>query len=653
MASSREVRAGRAAVEIGINDKFSKALRSAQLRLNAFGKSARRIGASVAGAGLTIAAPLALATKIFANAGDQLDKMSLRTGFSAEALSQLGFAAEQSGADIETLENGIRVMQRTINDAGRGLSTATDGLDSMGLSFEMLKDLSPEDQFEAIADGIAGIEDPSKRAAVAMQTLGRSGTKLLPLMLNGAAGIAELRKQADDLGLTISTSAAAQAAVLTDTLNILRRVILRTAVAVGEALAPHVVKVAEKLTEVVVAVKRWVDANRGVVVSVAKVAAGLVLIGGSLIGLGIGLSIVAFAFGGLASAVAFAGAVIAAIVSPIGLTITAVVALGGSIVAWSDAGGMAIEWLMSRFGELSKFVGKVAKGMSDALAAGDLQLAADVLWAGLRVAWETGAQQLNNIWLGVRNFFVTQAHEMWFGALAALQLAAYAMEIAWIETASFMSKTWANFAAGFKGIMERAIGFVSKRLLELGGLFDESLDVEGAKRDIDLQVQQKLTEIDEDRAAAVYEAEDRRRDSREKSARQNDATLKQLEADFNAAQQALAASTGESVEKAQANLDAARKRLDDAIAEAADARAGLSESETGRGRVRAFIEDFEGMLSGIADRSSVQGTFSGFDVRGLTVGTDAERRTAVATEKIAGDVSEIKRNTKSGGATFA
>ena len=73
-------------------------------------------------------APLVASAKLFIGYGDQVAKMAKRTGLSVEALSELQYAAGQSGVEVATLENGLRRMQRSIYDAGRGLSTATDGL---------------------------------------------------------------------------------------------------------------------------------------------------------------------------------------------------------------------------------------------------------------------------------------------------------------------------------------------------------------------------------------------------------------------------------------------------------------------------------------------------------------------------------------------
>ena len=157
--------------------------------------------------------------------GDALDKMSLRTGVSAEALSELGFAAEQAGADLETLENGLKFMQRSLVDAAKGSATAQQALSLLGLSVADLAGLSPDQQFKALADRLSQVTDPALRTALAMEIFGRAGTKLLPLLSSGAAGIEELQQQARSLGLTVSTQTAKEAAELNDTLNILWRVV--------------------------------------------------------------------------------------------------------------------------------------------------------------------------------------------------------------------------------------------------------------------------------------------------------------------------------------------------------------------------------------------------------------------------------------------
>ena len=276
MANSQAIRAGRAFVELFANDKrLVRGLKAASAKLKAWGAGVTAMGRKVFAGGLALAAPLAAATKTFAAMGDTVAKMSLRTGISAESLSELGFAAEQSGSDLQTLEKGVRTMQRSINDAGRGLSTQVDALEDLGLKYEDLADLSPDQQFKLFADHLSRIEDPSKRAALAMMLLGRAGTQLLPLMQDGAAGIEALQKQARELGLTISTEDANAAAALTDAMNILWRVFKQGVFVIGSALGPLLKEFAERVAGVIKRVSDWIKQNKNLIVTIFKVAAAM------------------------------------------------------------------------------------------------------------------------------------------------------------------------------------------------------------------------------------------------------------------------------------------------------------------------------------------------------------------------------------------
>ncbi len=113
MASSQSIRAGRAFVELFADDtKLVRGLRAAEKRLKAFGASVQSIGTKIFGLGAAAIAPLLATTNVFSEMGDQLAKMSARTGISVESLSELGYAAQQSGTDMETLEGGVRKLQK-------------------------------------------------------------------------------------------------------------------------------------------------------------------------------------------------------------------------------------------------------------------------------------------------------------------------------------------------------------------------------------------------------------------------------------------------------------------------------------------------------------------------------------------------------------
>ena len=140
--------------------KFSPTIRSysrvicavSVTRLKTFGTSVQAIGLKIMAVSAAMLAPMAGALKHFSSFGDQVAKMAKRTGLSVETLSELRFVASQTGTEFGSLENAFRKMQRSIYDAGRGLSTQKDALEDLGLTFDDLKKLSPEEQFKLIGD---------------------------------------------------------------------------------------------------------------------------------------------------------------------------------------------------------------------------------------------------------------------------------------------------------------------------------------------------------------------------------------------------------------------------------------------------------------------------------------------------------------------
>ena len=185
----------------------------------AINKHKKAIGVAMIGLGVAALAGVASSIKAFAEMGDEVQKMALRTNFSTEALSEWRHVANISGADISTLEKGVKKMSKTIVDADEGMATYIRSFDRIGLSASDLMELSPEDQFTRITEAIAALENPTLRAATAQDIFGRAGTALLPMMAAGAEGIAELREEAHTLGIVFDQEAANAAAEFQDSMT--------------------------------------------------------------------------------------------------------------------------------------------------------------------------------------------------------------------------------------------------------------------------------------------------------------------------------------------------------------------------------------------------------------------------------------------------
>ncbi len=661
MATAQSIRAGAAYIELSTRDgKLVKGLRAASQRLQAFGASVQAMGLKLVAAGASVIAPLLAAVQQFATVGDQLNKASDRTGVAVETLSELGYAADQSGANLETLEAGLRRMQASVLDAAKGSKSAQENLAMLGLTVEELAGLSPDQQFKLLADRLAQIQDPTLKAAMAMKVFGKSGTQLLPLMAGGAKGIEELEQRARELGLTISKEDAAAATLFGDTLDDLWKSIKAGVFAIGSALAPMLTDLVAKATKVVVAVVNWIKQNKALVVTVfniaaAVVAAGiaLVVLGGMISGFGAAISAVVTIVGAVGTAIAILGKIIVFLLSPIGLVIVAVAALAGYLIYASGLGGKALAWLGERFETLKNDALSAWQGIGDALAAGDIALAAKILWLSLKMEWRRGVHFLNGLWIGAKEFFLSLWTDAVFGVAKILNNGWAAIEVGWAETVGFLADAWSVFTNLLTHTWHNTIGFIKKAWVRLKGLFSDEVDVDAEVNRINREVSEATGAADQQMLDAVGQRDRERtarRDQIERDRAGVEATLGDMQAEEHARRQQQFA---DDLAETEGELAGARKEWQDAIAEAAKKRAAADGGEPERLKgIEDSLSSSGGILEEEQRKVEAKGTFNALAARGLGADSLSER-TARAAEQIVVNTKQLLDQAKQGKLVFA
>jgi hypothetical protein len=650
MPSPSGIRAGQAFVELFSDDsRLVRGLNAASKRLKAWGQSVTAAGQRMLLGGTTLLGALAGSAKVFAGMGSQLADMSVRTGISVEALCEFGYAAEMSGADLDVFEGGVRKMQKTITEAASGSEAAQDALVGLGLSIANLRRLSPEQQFMRIADRLARIPDPTQRAAAAMKIFGKSGTKLLPMMTGGATGLEAMRKKARDLGLVMSGEDAAAADELGDTLDTLWKSLKMAVATIGAALAPILTDLAQRVMGVIKTVSDWIKQNKDVVVTVFKVAAAVVAGGAALMVLGSILSGLGFAFGTLASIVAGVGTALGAILSPVGLVIAALASLAGYLCYTSGTGQQALSWLGEQFAALRDTALKAWEGISNALAAGDIGLAAQILWLTLKMQWQKGVAWLMEKWIAFKEAFMTVATEAVYGTAKILTSAWSGLQTAWVETVAFMSKAWTVFTSSLVTGWRTAQNWIAKKFVQLMAMFDETVDVEGAQRILDEDFQREQRQRDQTTQQQLRDIENTRQAKRQAIDEEERGTLdaldeerqrrhverkRQYDADLKAAEDAVAE---------------AERQWQEALDEAARERAEIPET-AGLRRMRG-IDALEGPEEAAQRAISVTGTFNPLAAAGLGTGGPLERA-ARAGEETAKNTKKLVEQAQHGNLVF-
>lgn len=590
MAKSGAIRAGRAYVELFADGSaLNRGLQQAEKRLKAFGAFVTRSGALLSGLGAAITGPLLAATKVFGAMGDEVAKMSLRTGVSVEALSELGYAAGQSGTDIEALEGGLRKMQKFLIDASEGSSTAQLALSRLGLTLADLQGISPDEQFTRIADRLATIEDPALRAATAMDVFGETGTAMLPLMQNGAKGIADLRQQARDLGLVIRTEDAQAAEVFGDRLADLWKVIRSGVFTIGAALAPLLINLAVQATQVAKMTADWVRENRALIVTIFTVAAAVVAGGTALLALGAIISGMGAALGVLASTLAGFATLLGVIASPIGAVVGGLALLAG----WLIRSGVAAEWLGTMFGPLLEQGTAAIGAIQQALASGNIEAAARVVWAGLQLIWAEGAAGLSTQWEKLSTF----ALDVWSNMASAISKI-------WIQTLGFLGDALDQVGTSLRRGWNTMIGELTAKTFEIEAFVTGNSATAGLAdvarqnaRDQNRSLDQGLSQ----RLLSNYES--------------RQGTLDALDEDRQRQSDARRAGSDQNIEASRGNLAAAREEFAAAVAAAAAPSAQKSGEGADPGeRLRQLMEGLAGGAQGVAavsrQASPAAGTFS-------------------------------------------
>jgi hypothetical protein len=642
MTTAKGIRAGAAYVELTTkNSGLVKGLAAAEAKLKAFGQGIMAAGGVLTGLGTAALSPMIAMSKVFADMGSELVDMSQRTGVSVESLSELGYAAEQSGSNMAELESGLRKMQKQVSEAAQGSESAIEGFDKLGISVERLASMSPEQQFKMIADRISKLQDPTIKAAMAMELFGKSGTRLLPLITSGARGIEDLQQQARELGLTMSTEDAQAAEVFGDRMDALWKVLKQASFTVGAALAPTLIEAVQAMTRAAVATLNWVKANKPLIVMVAKIAAGVVVAGAALIGLGAAVYVAGAALGAIAGTIGAVGTVIGAIgsaiaflTSPIGLAIAGVVALGGAFVYFSGAGGEAIKWLVGNFQWLRDTVGKTFQGISDAMAAGDMSLAAKVLWDTIQMEATKGIAALESHWLNFKNWFVGIWNEVGTSIASTLIDAFYSVQSAWVNVSAGMQTAWAETTTGMGILWDQFKNWLSTGSFELTPeQQDKHMSAAG-------QMSKENQKIEQDRKAAQ---------ERLRSQRSGAQTALQDDAD-RVAQDRIKANQGATSAR-EAELQQARTAWQKALAEAAAARAQAEkDGPVALKMPQLDIEGLDDIMATTKKKVDVVGTFNPL----AAIGSDSlNERTAKATEQVAANTKKLIQQGQTVGAAFA
>lgn len=403
--------AGKAAIEfaaVGQMDVAQAAVVMADA-MNVFGVDASKAANSISSAADASSTSIELMSQSFAqvSAVAALANQSIDTTSAALAiLANAGVKGSDAGTSLKTML--MRLMAPADDAVGAltqiGLSVASfrgaDGkmkplveiIGTLNGALGGMDQAAKDDIFRRIfgSDAI--------RAAAILTSSGVDGFNAMTGAMGGALSVGEKYK-------TLMSGLAGAGSQVMAAME-------RFAIAISDAVAPALMSVVTPLVGFINGLADLATNNKEAVANIAKFGVAAVAVGGALTGLGLSLQAASFGFGGILKAVGALGSIVGLVVSPVGLVVAAVAGLvmlgpqlkgafSGALDGVAEMAGSVGESFramaadgMVVFSDLATTATTTFNGIYEAIAAGDLAGAMDVLWAGLYAGWLRGVEAL-------------------------------------------------------------------------------------------------------------------------------------------------------------------------------------------------------------------------------------------------------------------
>jgi hypothetical protein len=218
------------------------------------------------------AAGLVFLTKRSMENMDAIAKLSDRIGVSTEFLSAFGHEAKIAGTSSEAFNKSIEIFVRRLGELTQGTGQAKYGLDALGLTTTELLNMSTEDAFLKVADGIRNLGTQAEKAAVAYRFFGRSGSQMLNLLEGDLSGVIA---RAKELGITFDRDAAAKIERANDAITRMKSAFEGVGNTIAIAVSPMIETAAEQIAEMAAgtnSVQRIKDSVKDIAIGVTYIA---------------------------------------------------------------------------------------------------------------------------------------------------------------------------------------------------------------------------------------------------------------------------------------------------------------------------------------------------------------------------------------------
>lgn len=111
-----------------------------------------------------------------------LKHLSEKTGATVEGLSAIKAVARASGTDIDSVAAAMNKLSKNLTDTDEDAKGAAQGIRALGLDFDTLKRMTPDQQMLEVAKAMSQFKDSAAKSQTAMLLFGKAGADMLPML---------------------------------------------------------------------------------------------------------------------------------------------------------------------------------------------------------------------------------------------------------------------------------------------------------------------------------------------------------------------------------------------------------------------------------------------------------------------------------------
>lgn len=241
----------------------------------AFGATATKVGLGMMAAGGIIAAGLAKAGSAAQSYAMEVGKLQRLTGGTARDMSTLAHAAQQTSVPVEDLSKALGIASKNIV-SGKWDKLGIDTRNAAGEIAPMTELLGD------LADKLQGMSNGAEKNDLVLQTLGRNGMALMPMLQQGRAGFANWSAEVEKFGLVMDDAGIKKARELKAAQQDQDAAWKGLTVTLGQSVIPMMTTLTNASTSVATGFAGLNTATGGAATTVAAYASAALLAAGAL-----------------------------------------------------------------------------------------------------------------------------------------------------------------------------------------------------------------------------------------------------------------------------------------------------------------------------------------------------------------------------------